>query len=77
MVLTGIEFSLMKLLMQHAAEVLKREDILKEIWGDKVFVTIRTVDTHIANLRKKVEEDAEAPRWIIGIRGVGYKFNPG
>ena len=61
--------------MQHAGQVIKREDILRSIWGEKVYVTTRTVDAHIANLRKKVEEEPDKPRWIIGIRGVGYKFN--
>lgn len=74
-VLTAIEFSLLKLLMQHPGVVYKREDILRIIWGDKVYVTPRTVDTHVANLRKKVEADPESPQWIIGIRGVGYKYN--
>ncbi len=74
-VLTTIEFSLLKLLMQHPGEVYKREDILRLIWGDKVYVTPRTVDTHVANLRKKIENDPENPQWIIGIRGVGYKFS--
>ncbi len=73
--LTSIEFSLMKLLMQNAGKVMEREDILRIIWGDKVYVTTRTVDAHIANLRKKVEDEPDQPRWIIGIRGVGYKFN--
>jgi two-component system alkaline phosphatase synthesis response regulator PhoP len=72
--LTTVEFALMKLLMQHAGHVLKRDDILHNVWGEEVFVTPRTVDTHIANLRKKIEDDPEQPHWIIGIRGVGYKF---
>ena len=65
----------MKLLMQHAGQVLNRDDILRRIWGDEVYVTPRTVDTHIANLRRKIEDDPEQSRWITGIRGVGYKFN--
>jgi DNA-binding response OmpR family regulator len=73
--LTNIEFGLMKLLMQNPGNVLKREEILQRIWGEKVFVTPRTVDTHIANLRKKIEDDPEQSRWITGIRGAGYKFN--
>lgn len=73
--LTSIEFSLMKLLMQNAGKVMERENILRIIWGDKVYVTTRTVDAHIANLRKKVEDEPDQPRWIIGIRGVGYRFN--
>jgi two-component system alkaline phosphatase synthesis response regulator PhoP len=73
--LTTIEFALMKLLMQHPEQVIKREDILHSIWGDEVYVTSRTVDTHIANLRKKIEDNPEQSQWIAGIRGVGYKFN--
>ena len=61
--------------MQHAGHVLKRDDILRLIWGEEVYVTPRTVDTHIANLRRKIEDDPEQSRWLTGIRGVGYKFN--
>jgi DNA-binding response OmpR family regulator len=71
--LTTIEFALIRLLMQHAGHVIKRDDILHSIWGDEVYVTPRTVDTHIANLRKKIEDNPE--QWISGIRGAGYKFN--
>jgi two-component system alkaline phosphatase synthesis response regulator PhoP len=74
--LTTIEFALMKLLMRHAGHVIKRDDILQSVWGEEVYVTSRTVDTHIANLRKKIEDDPEQSHWITGIRGVGYKFNP-
>ena len=75
--LTTIEFTLMKLLMQHAGHVLNRDDILSSVWGEEVYVTPRTVDTHIANLRKKIGDDPEQSHWITGVRGVGYKFNPG
>ena len=74
--LTTIEFELMKLLMQSAGHVLKREEILRRVWGEEVYVTPRTVDTHIANLRRKIENDPEQSQWITGIRGAGYKFNP-
>jgi two-component system, OmpR family, alkaline phosphatase synthesis response regulator PhoP len=74
--LTTIEFSLMKLLMQHSGHVLRRDDILRSVWGEEVYVTPRTVDTHIANLRKKIEVDQEKSHWITGIRGAGYKFSP-
>jgi two-component system alkaline phosphatase synthesis response regulator PhoP len=73
--LTTIEFTLMKLLMQHAGQVLRRDDILRHIWGNEVYVTSRTVDTHVANLRRKLEDEPDQSHWIIGIRGVGYKFN--
>jgi DNA-binding response OmpR family regulator len=74
--LTTIEFELMKILMQHAGHVLRRDDILRRVWGEEVYVTPRTVDTHIANLRRKIEDDPERSHWITGIRGAGYKFNP-
>ena len=73
--LTTIEFALLKMLLQHAGHVLKRDDILSSIWGKEVYVTSRTVDTHIANLRRKIEDDPDHSYWIAGIRGVGYKFN--
>jgi two-component system alkaline phosphatase synthesis response regulator PhoP len=73
--LTTIEFALLKLLMRNAGHVLKRDDILSSIWGEEVYVTSRTVDTHIANLRKKIEDDPDKSQWITGIRGVGYRFN--
>ena len=73
--LTTIEFELVKMLMSHAGNVLRRDDILDSIWGEEVYVTSRTVDTHIANLRKKIEDDPDQSHWIKGIRGVGYKFN--
>jgi DNA-binding response OmpR family regulator len=74
--LTTIEFDLMKMLMQHAGHVLRRDDILRRVWGEEVYVTPRTVDTHIANLRRKIEDDPEQSHWITGVRGAGYKFNP-
>jgi DNA-binding response OmpR family regulator len=47
---------------------------MDEVWGTEVFVAPRTVDTHILNLRKKIEDDPAQPKWIIGVRGRGYKF---
>ncbi len=73
--LTTIEFALMKMLMKFAGQVIKRDDILHSIWGDKIYVTPRTVDTHIANLRRKIEDDPGQSHWITGIRGAGYKFS--
>lgn len=72
--LTPIEFGLLKLLIQHRGEVLTRDSILDETWGD-VIVTDRTINTHIAHLRKKIEKDPANPEYIVGVRGVGYKFD--
>ncbi len=73
--LTPLEFQILKLLIQRKGEVLSRDDFLDRIWGeDNVQVTFRTVDSHVANIRKKVEDDPSRPKHIVSIRGVGYKF---
>jgi DNA-binding response OmpR family regulator len=73
--LTPLEFHLMRLLIQKRGEVLTRDDFLDGVWGeDNLSVSDRTVDSHIANIRKKLEEDPSNPRHIISVRGVGYKF---
>ena len=75
--LTTHEFELLKYLLQNRGRVINRDELLDEIWGKDVFVAPRTVDTHMANLRKKIEDDPSRPRLIISIRGVGYKFISG
>jgi DNA-binding response OmpR family regulator len=73
--LTPLEFHLMKLMIQRKGEVLTRNDFLDGVWGeDNLAVSDRTVDSHIANIRKKVEDDPAHPKHIISVRGVGYKF---
>ena len=72
---TPLEFHLMKLLIQRKGEVVTRESFLDQVWGeDNLTVSDRTIDSHIANIRKKLEDDPANPRYIISIRGVGYKF---
>ena len=73
--LTDTEFRLLALLLARRGEAISRDDFLKDIWGDDVYVTHRTVDTHIAALRKKIEDDLEHPTFILSIRNVGYRFN--
>jgi len=72
--LTTLEFSLLHCLISKREQVISRNDILDLVWGVDVLVTPRTVDTHIAKLRKKIEDNPSNPRWIIGFRGIGYKF---
>ena len=73
--LTPLEFHLMKLLIQRKGEALTRNDFLDGVWGeDNLAVSDRTVDSHIANIRKKLEDDPSLPKHIISVRGVGYKF---
>ena len=73
--LTPLEFHMLKLLIQKKGEALSRDDFLDKIWGeDNTYVSFRTVDSHIANIRKKIEDDPANPKHIISIRSVGYKF---
>jgi two-component system alkaline phosphatase synthesis response regulator PhoP len=73
--LTPLEFHMLKLFVQRRGDVLTRDDFLDRVWGeDNVAVSFRTVDSHIANIRRKIEDDPSRPRHILSIRGVGYKF---
>ena len=73
--LTDKEFQILVLLMKRSMEVVSRDDFLKTIWGEDVYVTHRTVDIHIFSLRKKIEDDPEHPALIVSVRNLGYKFN--
>jgi DNA-binding response OmpR family regulator len=73
--LTRKEFQMLELLLQRRGEVVRREEFLDRIWGKDVFVTPRTVDTHMATLRRKLEADPENPKFLVGVRGVGYRFD--
>lgn len=72
--LTPREFDLLHLLMQHAGEVVRREDIMDEVWDPHWFGPTKTLDVHISWLRKKIEDEPSSPRYITTIRGVGFRF---
>ncbi|MCP4898593.1 MAG: response regulator transcription factor [bacterium] len=72
--LTAREFRLLAYLIQHKGEVVSREQLLDSVWGYDSIPYTRTVDTHIAKLRKKIEEDPSDPRLIITVHRLGYKF---
>lgn len=71
------EFQILKYFWQHRGEVVLREDLLQDIWGYTAdnMPSTRTIDNHIVNLRKKLEEDQTNPKIILSIRGAGYKFD--
>ncbi len=73
--LTDTEFQILGLLVRRAGEVITRDEFLKQIWGEDVYVTHRTVDPHVASLRKKIEDDLERPAHILSVRNVGYRFH--
>lgn len=72
--LTDTEFRILALMLTRAGEVITRDDFLKSVWGDDVYVSHRTIDTHVATLRKKLEDDPENPVLICSVRNVGYRF---
>lgn len=72
--LTALEFDLLHFLIKFKGQVKSRDSILDEVWGAEVYVHPRTVDKHIADLRKKIEDEPPNPKYILGVRGVGYKF---
>jgi len=73
--LTHKEFQLLEFLLRHAGEVISRDEFLSRVWGEEIYVTPRNVDTHMASLRRKIEDDADHPRYILSVRGAGYKLN--
>jgi DNA-binding response OmpR family regulator len=72
--LTTKEFAVLRLLLEADGEPVSRERFLDVVWGYAAFPTTRTVDTHIAMLRAKIEPDPDAPRWIKTVHGVGYRL---
>jgi len=73
--ITPLEFKLLAALIRHRGRVLSRDKLLDEVWGRGVFVTDRVIDTHVTNLRKKVEPEPAEPRYLISVRGIGYRFD--
>lgn len=71
--LTALEFNLFRFLIERRGQVVSRDEILDEAWGEAV-VAYRTIDPHIAHLRKKLEDDPGRPAHILSVRGVGYRF---
>lgn len=70
------EDMLLRLLIEHAGEVVSREKILNSVWGYNVYPTTRTIDNFILNFRKYFEPDSREPRHFHSVRGVGYRFTP-
>ena len=68
------EFGILRMLAARAGEVVRRDELLDEVWGYDQYPTTRTVDNHIALLRGKLEEDPAHPRRILTIYGVGYRL---
>ena len=72
--LTDQEFRLLYLLATHAGIVFSREALLAKIWRGNTFVTVRSVDTLVKRLRRRIESEPASPKFLLTVWGVGYKF---
>jgi DNA-binding response OmpR family regulator len=68
------EFALLAYFISHPGETLSRDRLLDTVWGYQNYPSTRTVDTHIAHLRQKLEPVPDDPRFIVTVHGIGYKF---
>ena len=73
-VLTTREFAILRLMVSNKGVVISRDRLLNEVWGYDAYPSTRTVDNQIVKLRQKLEDDSENPRFILTVRGTGYKF---
>jgi len=72
--LSPTEFKLLFFFSRNPGRVYSRSQILDHVWGDDTFITDRAIDVHIGRLRSQIEKDLENPRYILTVRGFGYKF---
>jgi len=75
--LTTQEMQLLRYFIEHEGEVLSRHQILEDVWDENVDVTTRTIDNFVLRLRKLIEPDPTSPRYILSVRGTGYRFVSG
>jgi two-component system alkaline phosphatase synthesis response regulator PhoP len=73
--LSALEFKLLSTFVKSRGRVLSREQLLDAAWGRNVVVNDRAVDNHIVSLRRKIEPDPEHPRFLVNVRGLGYRFD--
>lgn len=72
---TTTELKLLAAFVRNRGRLLTRERLLDEVWGTAIAVTDRVIDNHVVSLRKKIEEEPTAPRYLISVRGLGYRFD--
>jgi DNA-binding response OmpR family regulator len=74
-ILTPLEFKLLKVFVHNRGRVLSRDQLIQDAWGGQTFVTERSVDGHIVGLRRKLGDDPAQPRYLISVRGLGYRLD--
>jgi two-component system response regulator RegX3 len=72
--LTVKEFELLRVLLEHAGSLVRRDALVAEVWDPNWFGSTKTVDVHVSALRKKLGDDPGSPRYVHTIRGVGFRF---
>jgi two-component system, OmpR family, response regulator RegX3 len=70
------EFDLLEMLLRNAGRVLTRMQLIDRVWGADYVGDTKTLDVHVKRLRAKIEPDPGAPRYLVTVRGLGYKFEP-
>ena len=68
------EYELLKCFIEREGEIVSRDELLNQVWGYDSIPDTRTIDAHIAKLRRKIEDKPEEPKIIVTIHGIGYKF---
>jgi DNA-binding response OmpR family regulator len=72
--LTALEFKVLSTLIHARGRLLSRDQLITQVWGEGVSITDRVVDNHILNLRRKLEDTPAEPRYLLSVRGLGYRF---
>jgi DNA-binding response OmpR family regulator len=72
---TALEFDILRYFIEHRGRTVSRKQLLRDVWGISGDITTRTIDRHVASLRKKIESDPTQPQYIETVYGIGYKFN--
>ena len=72
---TATEFKLLSVFVRNRGRVLSRDKLLDQAWGEGTFLTDRVVDNHIVALRRKIEPDPAEPKYLVSVRGLGYRFD--
>lgn len=72
--LTDLEFDVLEYLVRHRGRTVSRKQLLRDVWGISGDITTRTIDRHVASLRKKIETTPEDPAHLKTVYGIGYKF---
>ena len=73
--LTARQFQLLRYLIERPGMAISRTELLQAVWGYAAHSSTRTVDVHIASLRRKLEKDPVSPEMIITVKGMGYRFD--